>query len=239
MTLVRSSTIASGRAPIDPATRFTARPCSPVTITWSSSLGVTPADFSASLIAISASGTYACSPNRSSHTCEASSPGRRQRSRNSFVAAPVPTTSTIARESNIDPENRNATAASPPSRSSAPPGRPVRMSAITASSGTGEVAPMRPAAIDERAEPTTSKADVATGMPSAAWIAVAFVLSRYGGAVVANTSTCGAIPPAAFIAMRAASTPIDVASSSNDATARVPLPPPDPSAAPIAPRCNR
>ncbi len=40
---------------------------------------------SASPKAASARGTYTCSPNRSSHTCEAGSPGSRHRSRNSRV----------------------------------------------------------------------------------------------------------------------------------------------------------
>ena len=41
------------------------------------------------------------------------------------------------------------------------------------------------------------------------------------------------------IASRAASTPIDVESSSYEATALVPLPPPDPSAAPMVDRWSR
>ena len=147
--------------------------------------------------------------------------------------------SASACESNIVPEKRKATAASPPSRSSAPPGRPVRVSDSTAKIGVGDMLANRCAAIALRTEPTMSNAAVFAGRPSAAWIAVAFVLSRYGGDDVANTTACGLMPPAARIAMRAASTPIDVVSSSYEATARVPLPPPAPSAAPIAARCSR
>ncbi len=57
---------------------------------------------------------------------------------------------------------------------------------------------------------------------------------------VENSTTAGDTSAgAARIASRAASTPIEVESSSYDATARVPFPPPDPSAAPIAARCRR
>ena len=132
--------------------------------------------------------------------------------------------------------HRKAALPSPPSRSSAPPGRPVRTSAghredgvrtrrCRAPSGSAPSAPRRRR---RRSSPTESR-------PSAAWMAVAFVLSRYGGDAVENSTTAGVTPSgAARIARRAASTPIDVESSSYDATARVPLPPPVPSAAPIA-----
>src|SRR5690348_8724285 len=91
-----------------------------------------------------------------------------------------------------------------------------------------------------RTEPTTSNAGSTMSNPNAACTAVAFVLSRYGGVVVENRTPADVTPSGAeAIASRPASTAIDVASSSYDATARVPLPPPDPSAAPMAARCNR
>src|SRR5438105_3911585 len=90
----------------------------------------------------------------------------------------------------------------------------------------------------ERTEPTMSYAPLDDGRSSAAWMAVAFVLSRYAGAVVAK-STDGSTPGAERSAMRAASTPIDVVSSSYDATARVPRPPPAPRAPVIAARWSR
>src|SRR5688572_2678154 len=92
----------------------------------------------------------------------------------------------------------------------------------------------------ERTLPSASNALVHPGRSSAAWIAVAFVLSRYAGAVVANHSACGRLPSgAARSARRAASTPIDVVSSSYDATLLVPRPPPLPSVWVIALRCRR
>ena len=59
-------------------------------------------------------------------------------------------------------------------------------------------------------------------------MAVAFVLSRYAGCDVANHSDSGVEPTAPRNANLAASTPRVVVSSSCDATARVPLPPPLP-----------
>ncbi len=50
--------------------------------------------------------------------------------------------------------------------------------------------------------------------PSAAWIAVAFVLSRYAGAAVAKYSASGLTPARARSAARDASTAMDVVSSS-------------------------
>jgi hypothetical protein len=92
----------------------------------------------------------------------------------------------------------------------------------------------------DRTAPPTSPVITDASSPSAAWIAFAFVLSRYGGDAVENSTTPGATSSGAErIASRAASTPIDVESSSYDATALVPFPPPDPSAAPIAARCRR
>ncbi len=68
---------------------------------------------------------------------------------------------------------------------------------------------------------------------------VALVLSRYAGDAVANARAPGSTPPADASARRAASTPIVVVSSSYDATARVPLPPPVPNVAPIWVRSSR
>ena len=82
-----------------------------------------------------------------------------------------------------------------------------------------------------------SYAGATSARSSAAWIAVALVLSRYAGAAVANTTACGA--GALRTATRAASTPSDVVSSSYDATARVPLPAGAPSASAIALRSSR
>ena len=73
---------------------------------------------------------------------------------------------------------RKATAASPPSRSSAPPGRPVRMSDITASVGRPASIAARSAPAAERIEPSMSKAITDSSRASAAWMAVALVLSR-------------------------------------------------------------
>jgi hypothetical protein len=58
--------------------------------------------------------------------------------------------------------------------------------------------------------------------------------------VVEKTTVSGLVPAGALRrAMRAASTPIDVVSSSYDATERVPLPPPLPSVDVMALRCSR
>ena len=67
---VRSSASAAADAPIDLLTAATARAGGPVTITWSSSSAARLADLSATATASSASGTYACSPKRSSHCLE-------------------------------------------------------------------------------------------------------------------------------------------------------------------------
>ena len=69
---------------------------------------------------------------------------------------------------------------------------------------------------------------------------MALVLSRYAGSVVANASKPGSAPSGAWrSATRAASTPIDVVSSSYDATERVPWPPPLPSVDVMALRGSR
>ena len=43
----------------------------------------------------------------------------------------------------------------------------------------------------DRIAPTASNAGTSSGSASAAWMAVAFVLSAYAGAVVAKATTCG------------------------------------------------
>ena len=104
----------------------------------------------------------------------------------------------------------------------------------------GGDAPSRIAAIPDRTEPTTSYAATDGSRPSAAWIAVAFVLSRYAGSAVANSRSCGVCSAGRFAsALRAASTPIVVVSSSYEATARVPGTGGVPSASAIAARSSR
>ena len=96
------------------------------------------------------------------------------------------------------------------------------------------------AATPLRTDPTVSNALVEPGRLSAAWIVFAFVLSRYAGSVVANQRELGTQFAAALRkAMRPASTPIDVVSSSKLATARSPLPPPAPSDFVMTLRCKR
>ena len=68
---------------------------------------------------------------------------------------------------------------------------------------------------------------------------MAFVLSRYGGATVANQTESMEVAGARFRAVRAASTPMVVASSSNDATDRVPLRPPPPATEATVDRSSR
>ena len=75
------------------------------------------------------------------------------------------------------PPKTNAAAPSPPSRSSALPGRPVRMSARTARLGTGDWMALTSAPTPERTAPVMSTASAAAGSRSAAWTAVALVLS--------------------------------------------------------------
>ena len=161
----------------------------------------------------------------------------RHRSRNSSVAQLNATSSATTSSWSA---HRNAALPSPPSRSSAPPGRPVRTSDSTARTPYGAALPSAIGTRPDRTAPPTSPVMTEGSSPSAAWIALAFVLSRYGGDAVENRSTLGVTSSgAARIASRAASTPIEVASSSYDATALVPFPPPAPSAAPIAARCRR
>ena len=92
----------------------------------------------------------------------------------------------------------------------------------------------------ERTAPFMSYAGASAGRRSAAWTAVAFVLSRYGGATVENHSDRRVTPSGATArAVRAAATPMVVASSSYPATVRVPLPPPVPATARISVRSRR
>src|SRR5687767_7308255 len=103
------------------------------------------------------------------------------------------------------------------------------MSETTASAGTGDSDAARSAATPERTAPAMSAANADRSNPSAAWIAEALLLSTYGGAVVAKyTRSIVVASDTDRSAIRDASTPIDVASSSYEATARVPLPAPDP-----------
>ncbi len=107
---------------------------------WSMSLSVAPASLRASANASRASGTYISSPKRSSQTWESVSPGTRQRSRNSSLAEPRPTSSATAPSA----PQRKAAAPSPDSRSSAPPASPVRRSAAMASVRRGRAPPAVP-----------------------------------------------------------------------------------------------
>ena len=97
----------------------------------------------------------------------------------------MPTTSTIT--SSVP--NASVTAASPPTASSADPGRPVRMSASTARPPAAWA--IHAAPTPERMAPAASKAGIESTSPSAAWIAVALVLSAYAGAVVAKATSPG------------------------------------------------
>ncbi len=200
-----------------------------------------PACFSASLIAISASGTYACSPNRSSQTCEASSPGTRQRSRNSFVAAPPPMRSASARrvEHRAREEECDSGVATVALVGAT---RQTRCACRTAPprSGIGDMLANRCAATADRTEPTMSNAAVCRRAGRARRGSRWRSSCRRTEATTSRTRRPVELrSPAALIARRAASTPIEVVSSSYEATARVPLPPPAPSAAPIAARCSR
>ena len=90
----------------------------------------------------------------------------------------------------------------------------------------------------ERSAPPKSKAATWPGRRSAAATAAALVLSRYAGCDVANHRESGVRPGAARKARRAASTPSVVVSSSWDATARVPFPPPLPMKAAMSARAS-
>ena len=127
-TPVRSGATVPAATPRPAVTALTARAWRPDTMAWSTSFSVTPADLRASAKASRAKGTYISSPKRSSQTCESTSPGTRQRSRNSSLAAPRPMSSATAPSA----PQRKATPPSPVSRSSAPPARPVRRSDTTA-----------------------------------------------------------------------------------------------------------
>lgn len=110
----------------------------------------------------------------------------------------------------------------------------MRRSDSTTRVGLPQLAPNISAPMPERTEPIASTANASCGRSSAAWIAVALVLSRYAGSVVENTSVSAFAPGNAASVLRAASTPIEVVSSSYDATARVPFPPPAPIAVAMA-----
>ena len=114
----------------------------------------------------------------------------------------------------------------------------MRTSLSTASAGARASRAARIAPTAARTEPATSTANAEAGRSSAAWIAVALVLSRYAGAEVAKYNACGAIDSPRSAA-RPASTPSEVVSSSYDATARVPEPAGTPSASAIALRSSR
>ena len=133
----------------------------------------------------------------------------RQRSVNSALTDADPTTSAMTPSA----PNASVTAASPPFVSSAEPGRPVRMSESTARPPAAWA--IHAAPMPERMAPTASKAGTLSGRPSAAWIAVALVLSAYAGSVVANASSPGSYPSGTAARQRRPdSTPIDVVSSS-------------------------
>ncbi len=134
---------------------------------------------------------------------------------------------------------RSAAAASPLPASSALPGNPVRTSDVTTSAAAVLLSarPIAPSA--ERTDPLRSSAGISRSRRSAAWTVVAFVLSRYAGATVENSSISGFAFGTARSASRAASTPIVVVSSSYEATVRVPLPPPLPTTLAISVRSSR
>ncbi len=166
----------------------TARACRPVTITRSTCSGVSPADFRAAFHACSPSGTYFVSPNRSSQTFERRSPGVRQRSRNSSVARAAPEVLGDHRCAGV----RRRRAARP--RRHRPPPRPGssggrcgdpmrRRASVPEPSSAARSAPT-----PERAAPPRSRAARSESSRGAAWMAVAFVLSRYAGFAVANHS---------------------------------------------------
>ena len=73
---------------------------------------------------------------------------------------------------------RIAAAASPPADSSALVGRPSRMSAVTTSVGVVVCSAVPSAATPDRMAPPKSAATTSVSSRSAAWIVVAFVLSR-------------------------------------------------------------
>ena len=88
------------------------------------------------------------------------------------------------------------------------------MSASTASVGRPASIAARSAPAADRIEPSMSNAMADSSRASAAWIAVALVLSRYAGSAVAKYTAAGASRGAPRRAARAASTPMEVVSSS-------------------------
>ena len=109
---------------------------------------------------------------------------------------------------------RIAAPASPPADSSGEFAGPVRMSAaVTRTAGSDDRRAARSAPTPDRTAEPLSKAAVAAGSRSAAWITVAFVFSAYVGVDVANHSVSGStVVP--FRARRPASTARVVVSSS-------------------------
>jgi len=173
----RSSTIASFATPSRLTSDRVARAWALVTMTRSTSAGVSSACLSASLHARSPSATYLVSPKRSSHTFERTSPGARQRSRNSAVIDAAPMCSASSGADASSPTS-SAAAPSPPEASSAPPGKPVRMSAATTSTVSFPARAIRSAPTAERCAPPRSRAATSSSRRNAAWMAVALVLSR-------------------------------------------------------------
>ena len=108
----------------------------------------------------------------------------------------------------------SAAAPSPKYASSGPPAKPARTSAATASAGPVWATAARSAPIAPRTDPITSYEPHSSGKRRAAWTAVAFVLSRYGGDTVANHRDSIAASGTARRAALEASTAIVVASSS-------------------------
>src|SRR5207249_701829 len=107
-----------------------------------------------------------------------------QRSRNSAVAD-ARATGSASTDRSRESASRNAAAPSPPSRSSPPPGQPVRMSASAASVGLDASIAADKAPAPDRTEPSMSKAAARASSASAARMAPALRLSRYAGAGVA------------------------------------------------------
>ena len=133
------------RTPSLRARALTARPCMPVTATWSTWSALSPAVFRADSHASAPSGTYRVSPNRSSQTLERRSPAVRHRSRNSSLTEAPPRYSAITGVPGASSPTRTAAAPSPPADSSADVGRPSRRSARTTSvvpgAGGGQARP--------------------------------------------------------------------------------------------------
>ncbi len=107
-----------------------------------------------------------------------------------------------------------AAAASPRFASSLLPGRPVRTSDAVTSTTRLSCSAARTAAVAERVEPVMSPANTSPGRLSAAWMALALFLSRYGGVADAKYTAAGTGVSDERMRFRAASTDMDVASSS-------------------------